>query len=608
MLYGYGGTILRLNLTTGQITKTPTPEDLAKKFLGGRGFVAKILYDEIPLGIDAFSPENKVVIASGPLSGVFLPSAGKIEFGTKSPATGGYSDSNMGGHMAPELKYAGYDAVIIEGRAARPSLIVIDDDRVEIRDATRYWGQGSFATEKALKKELGEDFQIATIGPAGEKLVRFACLSHDFGRQAGRTGVGAVLGSKQVKAIAIRGTKSIPLADPAGAFKKGKEMYQAVFSKPGFKEWTPYGTAGVTDWVNEVGSFPTRNFQTGFFEKYKEINGQTLREKIWINDKGCFSCPIPCGKYSKATVGGKEFYVEGPEYEAIALLGGNLLLKSIEEIAYANAVCDELGLDTISGGAVVAFALEAYEKGLITKEEMGREVAFGDLDSVVYLLEKIARREGIGDLLAEGVKRAAEKLGSGAEKFAIHVKGLELSGYEPRNAPAMLLSYLTADVGAHHNRSWAITYDIASDRERLDNKAERVIELQHIRPLFDTLGICRLPWVEIGFELEHYAEIFPLITGWSYTWEDLLKVSERIWNLTRAFNAKHIPGFGRAYDQPPARLVEEPVPTGPVAGKHLTREQVEFLLDDYYRRRGWDKNGIPTREKLQELGLDFVQL
>ncbi|MCR4397549.1 MAG: aldehyde ferredoxin oxidoreductase family protein [Firmicutes bacterium] len=605
-LYGYGGTILRIDLTTGEIRKEPTPEKLCREYLGGRGFVAKLEWDEVAPGTDPLSPGNKVIMAPGPLSGVLLPGSGKCEFGAKSPQTGGYGDSNVGGHLAPEVKYAGYDAVIIGGAAAKPTVIVIDDDKVTLVDGSKYWGKGCIEAEAMIKKDFGEDFQVATIGPAGENLVKYAIISHDFGRQAGRTGVGTVLGSKKVKAIAVRGTKSIPLAQPDKVYEKAKQMFDRCFSLPGFKEWTPYGTAGVTDWVNEVGSFPTKNFWTGYFEDYKKINGPSLRERILVTDKACFNCPIPCGKYSKTKTSKGEVYVEGPEYETIGMMGGNLLLGSIEEIAYVNYVADELGIDTISGGGVLAFAMECFEKGVITEREAGRKLLFGDLDSACYLLEKIAKREGIGDVLADGVRAAAAKLGKGSEKYAIHVKGLEISAYEPRYAPAMMLAYMTADVGAHHNRAWAITYDVQVGRDTLEGKAKRVIELQHIRPLFDTLGLCRLQWVEIGFELSHYAELFPLVTGINYMWDDLLNISERIWNLTRAYSIREIEGFGRDHDYPPPRFYEEKVPTGPAKGKGLTMDDLNRLLDDYYALRGWDSKGIPTGRKLRELGLDYV--
>jgi len=605
-LYGYGGRILRVDLGTGAVRTEPTPESLAREYLGGRGFVAKILWDELPVGVEPFSAGNKVVIASGPMAGLFLPGSGKIEMGTKSPATGLYGEGNMGGHLAGELKFAGYDAVIIEGVSPKPCYVFIDDDRVEVRDASKYWGKGCFEAEKMLKEDLGEDFKVATIGPAGENLVVYAVVSHDFGRQVGRTGVGAVLGHMKVKAIAVRGSRGFEVADPAGVLKKGKEMYEACFAKPGFDEWTPYGTAGVTDWVNEICAFPTKNFQTGYYERHKAINGQTLKERICILDKGCTGCPIPCGKYSRFEFSGKTYYVEGPEYETIALMGGNLLLENIEDVAYVNYVADELGLDTISGGSVVAFTLECLEKGVLTPAEVGRELRWGDPEGVAWLLERIARREGIGDVLALGVKKAAERFGKGSERFAMHVKGLEVSGYESRYAPAMMLAYMTADIGAHHNRAWAITYDAAVGQDKTEGKAWKVIELQHIRPLFDALGLCRLQWVEIGFELSHYADMFPLVTGWEYSWEDLLKISERIWNLTRCFNKREKPDFGRVYDLPPLRWMEEPLPSGAGQGRCMPRDKAEKMLDEYYSLRGWDSNGLPTKGKLQELGLGFV--
>jgi len=605
-LLGYGGSILRVDLSRGEVRVEPTPADLARDYLGGRGFVAKILWDELPTGVEPFSEANKVVMASGPLAGLFLPSSGKIEMGTKSPATGLYGEGNMGGHLAGELKFAGYDAVIIGGVASKPCVVVIDDDKVEIRDAGRYWGKGAFEAEKMLKDDLGGEFQIATIGPAGEKMVSYAVVSHDFGRQVGRTGVGAVLGHKKVKAVAVRGSRGFEVADPAGVLAKGKEMYEACFAKPGFDEWTPYGTAGVTDWINEIGAFPTKNFYTGYFEKHKQINGPTLRERILILDKGCTGCPIPCGKYSKFTYDDKTYYVEGPEYETIALMGGNLLLDKIEDIAYVNYVADELGIDTISGGSVVAFTLECLEKGVLTPADVGRDLNWGDPDGVAWLLERIARREGIGEVLSRGVKAAAAEFGKGSEKFAMHIKGLEISGYESRYAPAMMLAYMTADIGAHHNRAWAITYDAAVGQEKISGKAWKVIELQHTRPLFDALGLCRLPWVEIGFDLKYYGEIFPLVTGTDYTWEDLLKISERIWNLTRCFNRRENRDFGREWDLPPARWMEEPLPSGAGKGRYMKPEDARAMLDEYYALRGWDENGLPTPGKLKELGLEFV--
>lgn len=624
MLYGYNGTILRVDLSSGLIKKEPLSQELVDNYIGGRGFVSKIIYDELPPKTDPFSEENIIVIATGPLSGSIVPASGKTHFGTKSPATGGFGDSNMGGHFGPALKYAGYDVLMIKGIAKEPSYLYIDDEKVEIRSAQKYWGKGAITSEKMLKEDLGEKFQSITIGPAGENKVKIACISHDFGRQAGRTGVAAVMGSKNLKAVAINGTGSFPVFDVDGLYQKGKEAYKAISKKPGFLGWTPQGTAGITNWCNEAGAFPTKNFQTSYFEHYKDINGQAILDRLKITDKGCFSCPTPCGKYgyTKTKVGSA--YVEGPEYESIALLGGNCYLKTIEDVAYANYVCDELGLDTISGGLVVSWAIECYEKGILSEEEIGKKVAFGDLESVVYLLNKTSYREGIGDLLAEGTKIASEKVGKGSEKFAIHVKGLEWSGYECRNAPGMMLAYMTSDIGAHHSKAWVLGHDVAGTADNvhdlisagakadklpkstLEGKAAIVIDSQHTRPTFDLLGICRLQYMELGFEVDFYEEFFYLMTGKKIRWEQLRDISEKIWNLNRCFNLREIEGFGRDFDYPPARFYEEPIPDGPNEGHYLTKEELDVLLDDYYKLRGWDDNGHPTKETLEKLGLQEV--
>lgn len=624
-MFGYAGTLLRVNLATGSIEKQPLDKDLVERFIGGRGFVAKLLFDELPRGIDPFDEKNLFIVATGPLSGHFLPASGKTHFGAKSPATGGYADSNMGGHFGPALKYAGYDGLVLTGRASVPSYLFIEDGRVEIRPAHPYWGQGALTAEKNLKTDLGEDFQILTIGPGGEKKVRYACISHDFGRQAGRAGVGAVLGSKNIKAIAVKGTGSLPVFDVKAAYAAGKDAYQKVYSKPGFKEWTPEGTAGITNWTNEMGVFPTRNFQTSFSDHYQAINGKAVMERLKITDKGCYCCPTPCGKYGHTKTALGSAYVEGPEYETIALFGGNCELKTIEEVAYANYLCDELGLDTISAGAVISWTIECVEKGIFTPERIGRPVQFADLETIQFLLEKIVARDGIGDLLAEGVKRASAKTGQGSEAFAIHVKGLEWTGYECRNAPSMMLAYMTADIGAHHSRAWVLGHDLAGSWSSVHDlvsgggKVEKqpeaqikadcaryVIDSQHTRPLFDVLGVCRLQYMELGFELENYEGLFGVITGRKLSWDELLKVSERIWNLTRAISMREIKGFGRKWDYPPERFSTEPVPTGPSQGYYLSREKMDRLLDWYYEARGWDDNGLPTKDTLVGLGLADV--
>jgi len=628
MLYGYAGNTLRIDLSAGKIEKEPLKKEWVDDFIGGRGFTSKILYDENPPNVDPFDGENRFIIAMGPLSGLFLPASGKTHFCTKSPATGGYGDSNMGGHFGVNMKYAGYDVTIIKGKAKEPSYIFIDNDTVEIRPAGQYWGRGSTEVEAAMKEELGDDFQILTIGEAGENRVNFACISHDFGRQAGRIGIGAVLGSKNIKAIAARGSKSIPVFDPKGLLKKGKETYAACRTKPGFKGWTPEGTAGITNWCNDVGALPTRNFQTSNCDYADKINGKAIVKELKITDKGCFACPIPCGKYGHAKTALGNVYVEGPEYETLSLLGSNCELDDIHGIAYANYICDEMGIDTCSAGAVVSFALECYEKGFISKEEIGMDVKWGDLKSIVHILKIISKREGIGDTLALGVRDAAEKIGHESSKFAIHVKGLEWTGYESRNAPGMMLGYMTSDIGAHHGRCWVLGSDVATavggDKDatvhdlisgganfetipKADHKnvVPLVLKSQHLRPAFDILGTCRLQYMEIGLETEYYEELYYYATGKKMDFEkDLLLLSEKIWHLNRMFNKREISDFGRKYDYPPARFYEEKIPNGPNKGHVMELSVIEEMLDTYYEARGWDNNGIPTQATLEKHNLN----
>jgi aldehyde:ferredoxin oxidoreductase len=606
MLNGYGGNILRVNLATGKITKEPTPAQVARDYIGGRGFGAYFLYKEVPKGADPLGPENKLIVSSGPLSGLMIPGAGKCDWTTKSPLTGGYASASLGGLFTAELKYAGLDSIIIEDISPKPVYLFIDDRKIELRDASEYWGKGCLTVEHELKKKYGEEFQVAVIGPGGENGVLYAHINHDYGRQAGRGGVGTVMGAKRLKAIVIRGTQSIPVADVAGYRQAGMALYKACKDAEGLKEWTAYGTTIVVSWCDEVGALPTRNFQAGSFEGGKTLYGPVMRQEIVITDKGCFGCPSPCGKYSRM----KRYNtnVEGPEYESIGLLGSNLGISDIQDVAQANLLCDEWGIDSISAGNVIGWAMECYEKGIFTRQDTeGLDLHFGNAQATFTLIEKIARREGFGALLGEGVKKAAQQVGKGSEKFAIHVKGMEQSGYATHNATAMLLAYMTCDVGAHHNRSWAITYDLQVGRDKVvPEKVARVIWLQNFRPMFDVLGSCRLQWVELGIDRDLYIPALEAITGIHRSWEDLDKVGERIWNLTRMFWVREVEDFGRTWDMPSPRFYEEPPKTGVTAGQITRYEDVNRLLDMYYEQRGWDPNGIPLPSKLESLNLATV--
>jgi aldehyde:ferredoxin oxidoreductase len=603
---GYGGRILRVNLTNGTFTKEPTPADVARDFIGGRGFGIYFLHMEVPKGADPLGPENKLIISSGPISGMMIPGGGKCDWTTKAPLTGGYASASMGGHFTAEMRYAGLDSIILEGISPKPVYLFIDDDKIELRDASDLWGKATFAVEKQFKEKLGEEFQVAVIGVGGENLVPYACINHDYGRQAGRGGVGAVMGSKKVKAIVLHGTKSIPVADMAAYRKAGMALYKACKDAEGLKDWTRFGTTIVVSWCDEVGALPTRNFSAGSYENGKNLYGPVMREKIVITDKGCFGCPSPCGKYSR----NKKYnsYVEGPEYETIGLLGSNLGIDDIEAVAQANLLCDELGIDTISAGNAIGWAMECYEKGIITRADTdGLDLKFGNVEATFALIGKIARREGFGALLAEGVKRASKKVGKGSEKFAIQIKGMEQSAYATHNATAMLLAYMTCDVGAHHNRSWAITYDLQVGREKVvPEKVARVIWLQNFRPMFDVLGGCRLQWVELGIDRDLYVPALEAITGIHRSWDDLDKVGARIWNLTRLFWARENEGFGRAWDMPSPRFYEEAPKSGATKGQITKLEDVNRLLDMYYEQRGWTSDGLPTPETIESLGLEMV--
>lgn len=605
---GLAGKTLRINLTTGEIKTMPTDAELFRKWYGGRGVIAKILYDEVPRDADPLGPENLFIMTAGVMSGCYIPGGSKIEFGSISPLTNGHGDSNMGGHLGPELKYAGYDMVIFSGISPKPVMLYIDNDTIELRDAAKYWGIGSLDCEEKLKHDLGEDFEIATIGPSAENGVLFSCITHDFGRQAGRTGQGAVMASKKLKAICVRGNKSINVHDLPKLNKQVSDIILRTQNHPNMEPWQKYGTAFFIQWSNNNSVIPTHNFKTTHYEDIDKIDGDQLVDHCLITHKACFGCWMNCGKYTKAEIPGKPTVrLEGPEYETGSLCGPNIGMKDINHVAYINWLLDNQGMDTMSGGGVIAFAMECFEKGLITEDDLeGHTLKWGSLDDVEHFVDMVVHRRGIGDWFAGGTKRAAEKIGKGSEKFAMQVKGQELSGYDGRWAPGMLLSYMTADIGAHHNRSWTITVDLAEGREKVDGRAKIVVYLQHIRPLFDVWCICRLFWGELDITPEENVETFNHITGWNVTMDDALHMSEAVWNLTRCHYLERHKGDGRTFDQPPARCIENPIETGPGKGKVLSREQVDQMLDEYYAARGWANNGNPTREILEDLDLKFA--
>lgn len=599
--------ILRINLSKNKISEQEPHKDFIYKYIGARGWGARMVWEEVGVGTDPLGPDNLIFFGSGPLTGLLIPSAGKMSLVSISPATGIYADSSVGGAFGVELKQAGYDAIALRGVSEKPVYIMIDDGDVEIRDAKDYWGAGALATEVQLKKDLEDnDVHVVSIGPAGENLVKFACITSDYGRNAGRTGMGAVMGSKRVKAIVVRGFKDIPIADVEGFMDIAYESYRTISENEFLDIWQRQGTLQVIDWANERGVLPTRNFQETRFEQAEEIGGDKM-EEVKTTDRACFACPMTCGNFCVIKEGDTKVVVEGPEYETAAMLGSVCGIKDLKTVIKANNLCDDLGIDTISSGNLIGLLMEAYEKGIITKDDTGGiELKFGNGEALLKVLEMIARREGIGDIVADGVKAITERW-KGTRPFAMQSKGLEQSAYDTRASPGMALAYATCDVGAHHSRAWVISKDLEMrDKWTTEDRANLVIYHQHIRPLFDCLGVCRLEWIELSIDENIYADFYTTVTGIKTTMKELLERSEAIYNLTRAINV--IRGISRADDYPPERVFCDPIPTGPLKGELLQREEYDELLDTYYRLRGWNDEGIPTKKTLTRLGLEDVAL
>jgi aldehyde:ferredoxin oxidoreductase len=592
------GRVADVDLTTKKIRYYELPEKMIREFIGGKGIGAKILYDELAPKVDPLSPENLLIFAPGPLTGTIAPTSGRWAVVTKSPHTGIFLDSQVGGHFGAALRRAGVDILIVRGKAEKPVYLYIENGEVQILDATPLWGKTIFETEDELKR-VHPGAKVGSIGPAGENLVTFAIIGFDYYRQAGRGGAGAVMGSKNLKAVVAKPTGEIKYFDEKGMKETVSRLLKLIKEHPVMKRRTEIGTPMWVRMANEGGFLPTRNFSRGVFEKANEISGETMKERIWVRNKACFGCPIACGKLTHVKEGKyKCNEVEGPEYETIALLGSNCEITPIESVAYLNRICDNLGLDTISSGGVVAFAMECYERGLL-KDTDGLKLNFGNVDAAAELLRKIAYREGIGETFAQGVRKAAEKIGQGSEKFAIHVKGLELPGVEPRGSWGMALAFATADRGGCHQRAWTPTAELKGILPRFSTEgvAKFVKETQDERAVCFSLVLCDF----VPFTVEDFAELLYNATGINLNPEEYMVTGERIWNLTRLFNVRE--GISRKDDTLPPRIMEEPSPAGPAEGKVITSEILNKMLDEYYALRGWDQNGIPTEETLKRLGL-----
>jgi aldehyde:ferredoxin oxidoreductase len=598
-MFGWNGKILRVNLSKNKTKIEEYDSDLALNFLGGRGFSIKILWDELRPGIDPLTPENKLIFAAGPLTGLALPSSGKLVVASKSPLTGGYGDGNIGSRAAVELRKAGYDALVLEGKAEKSSYLLIEDEKINVIDARDFWGLGTFEVEEKLKKIHGRNTGILLIGPAGENLVKYATIVSQGGRSGGRPGMGAVMGSKKIKAIVLNGSKEVQVANPNKLKLLGKEGCDSILQKTNFDFWNRQGTMFVVQWSQENSVLPTFNFKEGVFDEADGINGDAM-EKIKTSQKGCPGCNMICGNI----VEDENNRSAELDYENVAMLGSNIGLGNLKQVAVLNRLADDYGLDTISLGNSIGFVMEASEKK-ITDYTFN----WGDFDAAKNLTESIVYRSGIGNLLANGVKYAAKKLGKDTAGWSMHVKGLEITGYDCHSTPGMALSFGTSPIGAHHKDAWVISWEVSVGRNSYSEaKVDKVIELQRIRGgIFESLVTCRLPWIELGFELDWYPQFIKSATGIEMTKEKLLVIADRIYSMIRAFWIReYAHKWNRGKDYPPIRWFSEPLSKGPHKGMKLNMEKYDLLLTLYYKKRGWDYRGIPKRSTLNKLGLEYV--
>jgi len=612
MAYGYNGKIMRVNLSDRRISTGEPDEIFYRRYMGGRGFIAYYLLKELDPKIDPLSPDNKLIFATGVITGGRIAGSGRNSAGSKSPLTNGFGEAEAGGYWGPELKRTGYDALIFEGKADKPVYLWISEKGPELRDARHLWGKTTHETEEAIRAELGDRLiKTALIGPGAENLARISCIMNDVTRAYGRSGLGAVMGSKNLKGVAVRGKNPPPVADN----EKIKEIVKWTnenYSK-GFQD---VGTAGGLLDLNKDGGLPTRNFREGVFEGAEAISGQTMRDTIMINRGTCYACPVKCKRVVKID---EPYKVDpiygGPEYETLGSLGSCCGVDNLAAIAKANELCNAYSLDTIGTGTTIAFAMECFENGLIKKKDTdGIELRFGNADAMVKVVDMIAKRQGIGDLLAEGCMRAAKKIGKGAEEFAMHSKGQEFPMHEPRYKQGMGMGYAVSPTGADHMQS---IHDSGPGKHpggllRLGvlqglpgndlspGKVRMFIYKQHWNSFSNCAGLC----VFLPYRYNQQAEIIQAITGWDTTTWELMKVGERGTTMARAFNA--MSGLTRADDSFPKR-VHEPFKDGPLAGVGVGEEKLNNAISVYYDMMGWDKDtGVPTRGKLQELDIEWV--
>lgn len=601
--------LLRINLTINQISVEEIPESVVYDYMGGTGYITYYLYKELEANIDPLSPENKIIIAPGPIQGTKIPVSGRYAIGTKSPLTGLYLDSNVGGFLGPEIRFTGYDLIIIEGKSSKPVYISIKDQKVEIKDAKDLWGKFVYETDvliKALERE--PKMRVLTIGPAGENLVNFACSSSDNFRNAGRGGLGAVFGSKNLKAVAVKGSTRPTNGDHEKIDSARKDIVQrAKNAKDDGHLLHKHGTSWLVKVASDLDHYPTRNWQSGEFEDIDKLGHEAFAEKYKRFRRPCYQCPIGCSETLDASVfdwveeDRKE--IAKPEYETLAMLGGNCGISDSEAVIHANYLCNELGLDTISTGSALAMIMEAKEKKLVEGLEFD-EVEFGNIDKFLELIDKIAYRQDIGNILADGVAQAAEHWN--IQDLAIHVKKLPFAAWDPRAKLGLGLSYAVAAVGASHLRGWPDTRAIP-DRSAIE-VIDSLIEQQDLKTIKDCLSICHFTHsIKPALDFDDCVNIVSAVWDREVTEEDLTNIARRVWILKRMFNIRE---FGDKnpvdFDVLPKRFMEEPLPSGRAEGKTAFVSEEDFIESRriLYEKRGLDAEGVPTVEELKKLRIE----
>ncbi|MEW6222537.1 MAG: aldehyde ferredoxin oxidoreductase family protein [Candidatus Hadarchaeota archaeon] len=616
---GYMGKVLEVDLTRGKAVQQKLDKELAMNYIGGNGLCTRLLFNLLKPGIDSLGPENVLIFATGPLNGTTWSQTGRYEVAAKSPLTGLYGEANSGGHWGSELKYSGFDAIVVHGRAEKPVYLDVENGAAQLKSAERLWGRDALETEQMLREEKGDGCEVVSIGQAGENLVRFAAIMHDY-RSAARTGPGAVMGSKNLKAISVRGDFSVPIADLDEFSKLATEGRKRVVSHKFSASTTKYGTTILVELMNEIGRFPTRNFQSGVFDMAHEIGGEKIVRDFKLRDRACFGCPLRCECFLKNNAGGRP--LEGKvEYETLSSLGGRCGNSDMEAILYANRLCNIYGLDTISCGGVIAFAMECYERGLLKKADTGGiDLSWGNAEAIIECIEKLVRREGFGNLLAEGTDRLAKRLGPATEEFNMTVKGMDEPAQDGRAQKSMGLSHATANRGADHLTSFEVLSEVGfveeierrfgkkvmpegADRLNPKYKALMVRDGENFCAVVDSLVTCKFGacWPPV-FYFEDYARALTAVTGIKHTASSLFTTGARIFSLERAFNIRE--GVTRKDDRLPSRMIKSPAPEGPPRG-HVV--ELDYMLPEYYQLRQWDWNtGWIPRARLEELGLGDV--